>query len=309
MTSPKTGDSSPLDNVADNRAEDGVDALVDDLLGAAIEAAGAAGRVLWEGRRTGYEVATKSTGTDMVTAMDRAAEHTIVAVLARRRPADAIVGEEGTARAGTSGIRWLVDPLDGTTNYLYDVPAWSVSIAADYHGAVVAGVVGDPTHREVFTAAQGRGAWLWTDGEPEPRRLRRDGDPGRVPLRLATALVGTGFSYAAARRARQAVVLSYILPRVRDIRRLGSAALDLCAVAAGRLDAYYESGTEAWDRAAGLLVAVEAGCWVGGRGDDPPSVELSATAAPAIATDFRSLLADAEAAAEAPGPTVRGPGG
>jgi myo-inositol-1(or 4)-monophosphatase len=274
---------------------------VDDLLATAIEAARAAGQLLWEGRQTGYHVATKSTATDMVTAMDRAAEQTIVAVLARRRPHDAVVGEEGAARAGTSGIRWLVDPLDGTTNYLYDIPAWSVSIAAEQQGAVVAGVVGDPTHRELFTAARGRGAWLWTDGESEPRRLRRDGEQGRVPLHLATALVGTGFSYTADRRAQQAAVLAYILPRVRDIRRLGSAALDLCAVAAGRLDSYYEAGTQAWDRAAGLLVAAEAGCWVGGHGDDPPSAELSATAAPAIAADFRRLLAEAEATA-GPGP-------
>jgi myo-inositol-1(or 4)-monophosphatase len=109
--------------------------------------------------------------------------------------------------------------------------------------------------------------------------------------------VGTGFSYDSAGRARQAAVLAHILPNVRDIRRLGSAALDLCAVAAGRLDAYYEAGTRTWDRAAGLLIAAEAGCWVGGRGDDPPSAVLSATAAPEIADDFRRLLARAELAA------------
>jgi len=271
------------------------DALLDALAAAAVEAALAAGHVLWAGRRSGYQVATKSSTTDMVTAMDSAAEAAVVEVLARLRPDDAVQGEEGTATEGTSGICWVVDPLDGTTNYLYDVPAWSVSLAAGRDGVTLAGVVRDPTHAETFTATTGRGAWLWTDGEAEPRRLRRDEQSGRVPLQLATALVGTGFSYSSDRRAEQAAVLTHILPRVRDIRRLGSAALDLCAVAAGRLDAYYESGTHAWDRDAGLLIAAEAGCWVGGRGEEPASIELTAAAAPAIAADFRRLLAAAGA--------------
>ena len=275
------------------------DQLLDDLLASAGEAARAAGQLLWDGRRTVYDIDTKSSATDMVTAMDRAAEEAIVVILGRSRPADSIVGEEGTARDGTSGIRWLVDPLDGTTNYLYDLPAWSVSVAAESAGVALVGVVRDPSHGETFVAARGRGAWLWTDGAGEPRRLERGARPGRVPLQLATALVGTGFSYAAERRARQASVLTRILPNVRDIRRLGSAALDLCAVGAGRLDAYYESGTQAWDRAAGLLVAAEAGCWIGGRGDDGPSVELCAAAAPEIAREFRHLLAEAGAAAGA----------
>jgi fructose-1,6-bisphosphatase/inositol monophosphatase family enzyme len=277
------------------------DGLLADLLAAGLAAAGEAGRLLWDGRRTGYQVGTKSTATDMVTAMDRAAEEAVVAVLGRRRPGDAVVGEEGTSREGASGIRWLVDPLDGTTNYLYDVPAWCVSLAAERDGTVVVGVVRDPTHGETYTAVRGGGAWLWTDGAAEPRPLRRGGEPGRVPLRLPTALVGTGFAYAASRRAAQAAVLTHLLPNVRDIRRLGSAALDLCAVAAGRLDAYYESGTEPWDRAAGLLVAAEAGCWVGGRGDEPASVALSAAAAPEIAVAFRRLLDEAGAAAPAEG--------
>ena len=268
---------------------------LDGLLTTACAAARAAGQLLWDGRRTGYQVTTKSTATDMVTAMDRAAEDIIDSFLGEARPDDAIVGEEGTATPGRSGIRWLVDPLDGTTNYLYDVPAWSVSLAAERDGTVLVGAVRDPTHGETFGAARGRGSWLWTDGIPEPRRLQREGQVGRVPLRLDTALVGTGFSYAADNRALQATVLAHVLPRVRDIRRLGSAALDLCAVAAGRLDAYYEAGTHDWDRAAGLLIAAEAGCWIGGRGDDPPSEVLSATAAPEIADEFRRLLADAGA--------------
>jgi myo-inositol-1(or 4)-monophosphatase len=188
-----------------------------------------------------------------------------------------------------------VDPLDGTTNYLYDVPAWSVSVAAEREGTVLAGAVRDPTHGETFGAVRGRGAWLWTDGVAEPRPLHRGGHEGRVPLTLQTALVGTGFSYSSANRAEQARVLTHVLPRVRDIRRLGSAALDLCAVAAARLDAYYESGTHDWDRAAGLLIAAEAGCWIGGSGADAPSEALSAAAAPQIADDFRRLLADAGA--------------
>ena len=283
------------DNLTDLTSSPAQPDDLDALLTAARAAAVAAGQLLWDGRRSGYQVTTKSTATDMLTAMDRAAEDVVVAILGAERPGDGIVGEEGTSRAGRSGIRWLVDPLDGTTNYLYDVPAWSVSLAAERDGTVLVGVVRDPTHRETFGAARGRGSWLWTDGVAEPRQLRRDGRDGRVPLRLDTALVGTGFSYAADHRSRQAAVLAHILPRVRDIRRLGSAALDLCAVAAGRMDAYYESGTHDWDRAAGLLVASEAGCWTGGRGDDPPSEELSATAAPDIAEDFRRLLAEAGA--------------
>jgi myo-inositol-1(or 4)-monophosphatase len=264
------------------------------LLDVARRASRAAGQVLLDGRSTSFTVATKSSATDMVTAMDRAAEQTVVTILAEERAQDAVVGEEGTARSGTSGVRWLVDPLDGTTNYLYDLPFWSVSLAAEWAGEVVVGVVFDPSHGETFAARKGGGAWMHTDGDGgRGRRLRRD-QPGPMALTLATALVGTGFSYAAEHRARQAAVLAHILPAVRDIRRMGSAALDLCAVAAGRLDAYYERGTQPWDHAAGGLIAAEAGCWVGGLEGRPISDDMAAAAAPAIAAEFRELLSYAE---------------
>ncbi len=264
------------------------------LFDVAQRASRAAGRVLLDGRTTTFAVGTKSSATDMVTAMDRAAEQTIGAILAEVRPEDAVVGEEGTARPGTSGVRWLVDPLDGTTNYLYGLPAWSVSLAAEWAGEVVVGVVYDPSHGEMFAASKGGGAWLQTDGDDCPRRQLRRDQPQAVALTLATALVGTGFSYAADHRARQAAVLAHILPAVRDIRRMGSAALDLCMVAAGRLDAYFERGTQPWDHAAGGLIAGEAGCWVGGLEDDPMSQAMAAAAAPEIAADFRELLKSAE---------------
>ncbi|HEX9529739.1 MAG TPA: inositol monophosphatase family protein, partial [Acidimicrobiales bacterium] len=201
---------------------------------------------------TRTDVQTKSSATDMVTEVDRASESLIVSRIRSARPGDAIEGEEGTADGGISGVTWLVDPLDGTTNYLYDYPAYSVSVAVLSGGVAAVGVVFDPVRGELFRAVAGRGA-------------TRSG----VPLHLSSgpaldsALVGTGFSYEAARRAHQAFALTAVLPRVRDIRRGGSAALDLCWVAAGRLDAFYERGLQPWDRAAGALVAAEAGAWVG----------------------------------------------
>ncbi|NND74394.1 MAG: inositol monophosphatase [Ilumatobacter sp.] len=191
---------------------------------------------------------TKSSATDPVTAFDEAAEATIVDALRRLRPDDAIVGEEGTTDGGTSGIAWHIDPIDGTANFLYDQPAWCTSIAAvDEHGSL-AGAVYAPVADELFSAARGDGATL--NGE-------------RVTVssvdRLETALVGTGFSYLPERRSLQAERLRLLLPAVRDIRRLGSAALDLCYVACGRLDAYFEEHLNSWDLAAGVLIATEAG--------------------------------------------------
>jgi myo-inositol-1(or 4)-monophosphatase len=221
----------------------------DELLELAVELATKAGHLLQQGQaRVRTVVETKSTRTDMVTEMDRASEALIADALRRRRPDDAVVGEEGTAASGLTGVEWVVDPLDGTTNYLYDFPSWAVSIAAEVDGQPCVGVVHDPVHQETFTAIRGGGAFL------NGTRLAVAGAPD-----LATALVGTGFAYDAAARRRQAEELALILPSVRDIRRAGSAASDLCWVGAGRLDAYYERGTQHWDRAAGSLVATEAG--------------------------------------------------
>jgi myo-inositol-1(or 4)-monophosphatase len=190
----------------------------------------------------------------MVTEMDRAAEAHIARVLASRRPRDAMVGEEGTTRAGDSGVSWIVDPLDGTTNYLFGVPAYSVSIAAEFEGEVVVGVVVDPSRQEVWTATRGEGSFC----NREPVRLAGPGQSTAL-TDLSSALIATGFSYLSDRRREQAALLVDVLPNVRDIRRFGSAAMDLCWVAAGRFQGYYEWGLNRWDVAAGRLIAEEAG--------------------------------------------------
>jgi myo-inositol-1(or 4)-monophosphatase len=193
-------------------------------------------------------VETKSSPTDMVTEVDRASESLIVERILAARPDDGILGEEGAARDGTSGVRWVIDPLDGTTNYLYGFPAYAVSIAAEFDGEVVAGVVYDAAHDDVYWATRGSGAFC----HALPVRV------STTPT-LATALTGTGFGYAALRRRRQALLLQSVITEIRDIRRAGSAALDLCSVACGRLDAYFEWGLQPWDMAAGCLIVEEAG--------------------------------------------------
>jgi myo-inositol-1(or 4)-monophosphatase len=227
-------------------------------------------------------VETKSSRTDLVTDVDRASERLIVEHLLRVRPDDAVLGEEGGERAGTSGVRWVLDPLDGTTNFVYRYGAYAVSIAAEIAGEVVAGVVVDATRQERFTATRGGGAHL--DGRPLSVTPADD---------LATALVGTGFAYDAAVRGRQAQVLAEVLPRVRDLRRSGSAALDLCALAAGRLDGFWERGLAEWDRAAGALIAAEAGARVGRLGTGEPLTLLAA--GPRIYPALKALLLDAGA--------------
>jgi len=229
-----------------------------ELVTIAVDVARRAGAVLRDGqRRTRTTVETKSTGTDMVTEIDRASEALIGRLLRDARPGDGLLAEEGTARESTTGVRWIADPLDGTTNYLYGFPAFGVSIAAELDGLVVAGAVHDPTHDETFSAALGAGAAC------NDIAMRIVGPPT-----LATALIGTGFSYDRERRREQAMVLPRVLPNVRDIRRAGAAALDLCWVGLGRLDAYYEWGLAPWDWAAGSLIASEAGARVGRLPDD-----------------------------------------
>lgn len=251
------------------------------LLELATSAARLAGAILLEGRRAGgiTVAATKSSPTDVVTAMDRAAERAIAAHLLAARPDDGLLGEEGDDRPGPSGVRWVIDPLDGTVNYLYDLPGWSVSIAAEAAGQTQVGVVLAPLAGELFAASRGDGATL--DGVPIHCTAG-------VPL--AQALVGTGFGYRSARRAVQAEVLQAVLPQVRDIRRLGSAALDLCAVACGRLDGYYERGLKPWDLAAGALIAEEAGAQVGGLAGAPPSTAFVLAAAPDLFAALDQLL-------------------
>ncbi|MEO6396850.1 MAG: inositol monophosphatase family protein [Tepidiformaceae bacterium] len=220
---------------------------------------------------------TKSSPTDMVTEVDRAAEALIVGRIVAARPGDGLLGEEGASREGTSGVRWVIDPLDGTTSFIYGYPAYSVSIAAELHGQTVAGAVYDAAHGMLYSAERGGGAFC--DGQ----RLQVSGES-----RLAHALCGTGFGYDPLRRAAQAKVLVEVLPRIRDIRRGGSAALDLCWVASGYLDAYFEQGLNAWDMAAGALIVEEAGGLTGwAQGLEPPC--LVATN-PALFAPLRSLL-------------------
>ena len=197
------------------------------------------------------QLGTKSSSTDMVTEVDREAERVIVAHLRRERPDDAILAEEETREQGSTGVRWVIDPLDGTTNYIYGYPAFAVSIGAEVDGVRVVGVVHDSSRGEVFAGVRGRGATL--DGRPI--RAGRHAD-------LSTALVATGFLYSREQRARLGAIVGQVLPRVRDIRRGGSAALDLCSVAAGRVDAFYELGLGEWDVAAGAVIAEAAGAEV-----------------------------------------------
>jgi myo-inositol-1(or 4)-monophosphatase len=186
----------------------------------------------------------------MVSDADRAAEEAISALLRAERPSDGLLGEEGLAFEGSSGRRWVVDPLDGTTNYLYRYRAWCVSVALEDAGGGLVGVVHDPLAGETFRAERGAGAFV----NRSPIRVR-DGDGAG----LERALVGTGFGYDPDVRAGQGEVLRRVLPAVRDVRRAGAAALDLCHVACGRLDGYYERGVKAWDVAAGSLIVHEAG--------------------------------------------------
>jgi fructose-1,6-bisphosphatase/inositol monophosphatase family enzyme len=239
--------------------------------------------------------ATKSSPTDVVTEMDRRAEALIRSRILAERPDDAILGEEEGQTGDTAGApaRWVVDPLDGTVNYLYGLPDWAVSIAAEVGWAeggevgrkIVAGAVFVPVRGEMFSAFTGGGAWLEAAGG-EPARLRCG--PG-VPLRQA--LVGTGFGYLPARRRVQGEVVAALLPKLRDIRRIGVASVDLCAVAAGRLDGFYERGLNYWDWAAGALVASEAGAVVGGLHGAALSSSMAVAAGPALFAPLTEALA------------------
>jgi myo-inositol-1(or 4)-monophosphatase len=228
-----------------------------DLCALAVRLAAAAAEVHRAGRGRELRVDTKTSRTDLVSEVDREAERVIVDGIRRERPDDAILGEEGAAHEGTSGVRWILDPLDGTTNYVYRYPAYAVSIGIEIDGTPRVGVVHDSVHDEVFTAIRGGGAFC--DGRQIATSRCDD---------LATALLATGFQYRAEVRAGQAATLARVLPHVRDVRRGGSAALDLCWLADGRLDLYYEGGLAEWDFAAGALIAAEAGATVR-RLDDP----------------------------------------
>ena len=257
------------------------------LLDLAVGTARAAADLVARGRASaGTSVHVKSSPVDVVTAVDTACEELIVGRLLAARPNDGVLGEEGSSREGSSGVRWVIDPIDGTVNFLYGFPAYAVSIAAEVDGQVQAGVVVNVATGEVFTATAGGGAHLTTLSGAEPQRLA-----GSRPESLEQALVATGFGYRVEQRRAQGAVVAELLTRVRDIRRNGSAALDLCSAAAGRVDAYYELHLNPWDHAAGALVAAEAGLVVAGLPGRPFAEPMAIVAAPSIADEFIDLVA------------------
>jgi len=237
-------------------------------------------------RREGVEVAdTKSSVVDVVTEADREVERLIRSRLADARPDDGILGEEGGGTSGSSGLTWVVDPIDGTTNYLYGIPHYAVSIAVvegepdPLSWVDVAGVVFNPASGELYSAAIGAGATLGSEAlHAAPT----------VPL--SEALIGTGFAYASEMRGIQGAIVTGLLPRVRDIRRQGTASLDLCFVAAGRLNAFFERTLSPWDHAAGAIIAREAGAVVKGLGDHAPSRDLVLAAEPILAAAIEREL-------------------
>ncbi|MDQ1661565.1 MAG: monophosphatase [Blastococcus sp.] len=257
-----------------------------ELLALAVDVAREAAALVARGRATaGDSVTVKSSSVDVVTAVDTDSERLIVERLTAARPGDGVLGEEGGARTGTTGVRWVVDPIDGTVNFLYGVPAYAVSIAAEVDGVVRAGAVLNAATGELFTATTGGGAHLSSPDRPDPVRLR-----GNAPASLEQTLVATGFGYGVEQRRAQGAVVARLLPQVRDIRRFGSAALDLCAAAAGRVDAYYELHLNRWDYAAGALVAAEAGLVVTGLPGTPFAEPMAIAVAESVAGPFVELI-------------------
>jgi myo-inositol-1(or 4)-monophosphatase len=246
-----------------------------ELLDLASDLALQAGRIHAEGRRDVLTLETKSSPTDVVSQVDREAEHLIVERLRAERPDDALLAEEGSLLEGGSGVRWVVDPLDGTTNYVYGYPAYAASIAVEVDGAAAVGVVLDSSSGRLYRAVAGHGAVC----DDRPIHVREQTD-------LSRALVATGFSYDAAQRELQGAVIAAALGRIRDVRRSGSAALDLCRVGAGQVDAFWELDLSPWDRAAGALIAREAGAAVellpAAHGSGPAVVAANAALLPAL---------------------------
>lgn len=273
------------------------DAALDQVLDLARDVARGAGELVHAGRRSGVDVAsTKSSPVDVVTALDEEAEHFIRAAVREVRPQDGILGEEHGLEPGTSGLTWVVDPIDGTVNFLYGIPAYAVSVAVvagdpgdPARWSVLAGCVHAPAQGRSYWAARGRGAWR-SDEYGDGRSLAV-----REPAALPVALIGTGFGYRREVRVRQGEVVAALLPQVRDIRRAGCASLDLCAVAAGELDGYYERGLQPWDLAAGALIAAEAGAVVRGLEGRPAGERLTLAAAPGLADELGRLLEELRA--------------
>lgn len=259
------------------------DRLIDDLAAIAesiaIEAGEQALRVRRSSTRSELTTESKSSPTDLVTETDRCIEALIVERILAARPNDSIDGEEGAQVCGNSGIAWSIDPIDGTTNFVYDLPAWCTSIAASIDGQTCIAAVFAPVSGELYQAQLGRGAQL------NDRPIRCSGQSD-----IAQALVATGFGYRAEIRSAQARIVSSVLPTIRDLRRLGAAALDLCQVAVGRVDAYYEQHLNPWDMAAGELIAREAGALTSDFDGGMPRPEEIIAATPGIHGPLRDLI-------------------
>ncbi len=271
----------PVDLMLSGRAVP--EPLLRELEDLAVTAAGAAGRFIVDDRPRGMGVLdTKSSVNDIVTVMDQESELLLRRILLGARPDDAVLGEEDGASAGTSGVTWVIDPIDGTVNYLYGIPAYCVSVAAVIGDAgtpgqwqPVAGAICNPVSGEIFHSRLGGGAHVLVAEKDTAIRVNT------VDV-LLQSLVATGFGYMPEVRARQGEVVSAMLPEIRDIRRAGSAALDLCAVACGKVDAYYESGLNPWDLAAGWIIAAEAGALVTGLNGIPPGEAAVVAAGPGV---------------------------
>jgi myo-inositol-1(or 4)-monophosphatase len=267
--------------VSDHVAFAGAPPALRELLALASDLALQAGRIHARGRRETLTLETKSSPTDVVSQVDKEAERLIVERLRAERPGDALLAEEGSLLEGDSGVRWVIDPLDGTTNYVYGYRAYAASLAVEVDGETAVGVVLDSSSGRLYQAVAAHGAVC--DGRPVSAREQ---------TQLSSALVATGFSYDAAQRERQGAVVAAALGRIRDLRRGGTAALDLCHVAAGEVDAYWELDLSPWDYAAGTLIAREAGAAVehlaAAHGRGPAVV----AAHPALMPAFLKLLAE-----------------
>lgn len=244
--------------------------LKSELLALARETAEAAGELLLARPET-FDINEKSSARDFATQMDHASEELIVNALLSARPGDGIIGEEGAHRASTSGITWVIDPIDGTVNYFYNLPGWNISIAAKDDEGVLVGVVSAPTLNSLWHATRGGGAFR--NGKKIHCSNAED---------LKESLIATGFSYDAEERIRQGEKIASLIPRVRDIRRNGAAAVDLCHVASGAVDGYFEIGLKEWDLAAGGLIAREAGALITGRNGLPAGESMVIAAGPAL---------------------------
>ena len=254
--------------------------IAEEILAMCIELAQTGGRRALAGRITGLQqVETKTTSTDMVTEFDKGTEKYIVTEILSRRPDDSVIGEEGGSHAGSSGYTWCIDPIDGTTNFLYALPGWSVSIGVSDKIGPLVGVVYIPPLDETFTAIRGHGAFL------NNKRIHCNDK-----TEIAQALVSTGFSYSPEQRTIQSKRVAKFIHKIRDIRRLGAASIDICFVACGRLDAYFEENLHQWDTAAAELIALESGVKSGNFAGGPSSPKEILIASPKIFDQLSQLI-------------------